>query len=463
MLEFPLVQALKSYDRHDRRRFHVPAHAGQCFYPADGFWQDPFRYDLTELDGLDVLSEPSGVLQASQEAMAELFGVGHSFMLINGASVGLTAAMLCLTPPGSKVLIPRNAHRAVLSGLILSGAIPAWFLPTALPDWELWGPVTIEQVKTQLRLHPDAQALVLTSPTYEGLGSDIEGIAELCQAAGVALVVDEAHGSLWPLHKALPPSACHQGADVVIHSLHKSGGSLTQSALAHLPYGSRISPDLYQQALNTLQSTSPSYLLMASLDGACGFLASREGQDRMAWLWQQVQTLQTDLQRELKAIRLFEPEPGLAACWDPCKLYLRHPWQSGEDWGASLEQRRQLAYESAKPGGVLYLANLGLREKDFETFYQAMSSEDKALEGLAPLTSPPKKSWTADCLPQMVLSPRDAFFAAGERVTARQAIHRVAKETIVHCPPGIPVLMPGERIVADHLPLLPKAGVWVVA
>ncbi len=465
-LETPLVDALKTYDRHDRRRFHVPAHAGQRLYEDASIWNQPFRYDLTELEGLDVLSEPDGVILEAQQRMAELFRVSHSFMLINGASVGLMAAMLCVAQPGAKVLIPRNAHRAVLSGLIISGAHPVWFLPSHLPEWDLWGPVTVEQVQTQLNQHPDATALFLTSPTYEGLGSDIQAIAQLCKAQGIALVVDEAHGSLWALSDQLPTSACHSGADVVIHSLHKSGGSLTQSALAHLPEGSCVAPALFQQALNTLQSTSPSYLLMASLDATCGFLGSNAGRARIEWLLSQVWAVRGTLQASLNHIRLYQPQGAAAQFWDPCKLYLSHPLQSGEDWGATLETEQQLAYESAKPGGVLYLANLGLSEADFEIFQTVITAEDTALPSAAlPFAALQQETVASEqaCLPEMILPPREAFFRKGQKVPMAAALNRIAKETVVHCPPGIPVLMPGERIQAAHLPFLPESGVWVVA
>lgn len=460
----PLVEALKTYDRHDRRRFHVPAHAGQNLYGSTfELLADPFRFDLTELDGLDVLSEPSGVIADAQARIAQLFGVAHSFMLVNGASVGLMAAMLSVVQPGEKVLVPRNAHRSVLSGLILTGAKPVWFLPERLPEWGLWGQVTVEHVQRELYAQPDIKALFVTSPTYEGLGSDIKAIAQLCKSRGVALVVDEAHGSLWPLSDELPVSACQSGADVVIHSLHKSGGSLTQSALAHLPQGSAVSPEDFQQALNTLQTTSPSYLLMASLDAACDFLSSNKGKQRIDLLLQEVDAIRDRFQNDLKVIRCFEPEGDAARFWDPCKFYLKHPFETGEDWGARLEDERQIAYESASPDGVLYLANLGLDDGDFAFFQQLILDEDKRLQGQAFPLNEAEEEVSALLTPEIALQPRDAFFAKGEKVAIDDSLGRIAKETVVHCPPGIPVLMPGERIQPGHLPLLPESGVLVVS
>ena len=445
----------------------MPAHAGQSLLLAgQDLLQDPYRYDLTELEGLDVLSEPSECLLEAQVEVAGRFGVDYSYFLVNGASVGLIAALLAAVKPGEKVLLPRNAHRSVLSGLILTGAQPVWFLPERLPEWGLWGGVNLENLAAQLHRHPDARAVCITSPTYEGIGSDVQALSALCRAQGVALIVDEAHGSLWPFTKQLPASACGFGCDAVIHSMHKSGGSLTQSALAHLPRGSRIAPDSFQQALNTLQTTSPSYLLMASLEASVAFLSSAQGQSRIQGLMDKTHALRRHLGETLQTFRLFQPAEESLGLWDPCKLYFRHFSLPGEEWGAYIESERQIAYESASPEGVLYLANLGLETEDFDAFRQVMQEEDQrfstagAVDGIDQaalgLTNP------AVLILEMAMLPREAFFCTGERVSSTQALGRVAKETIVHCPPGIPVLFPGERIQEAHLAFLPEEGVLVI-
>lgn len=463
----PLGQALRFYDRHERRRFHVPAHAGRFSGGADLF-TNPYRYDLTELDGLDVLSEPSGCLRDAQEQVAELFGAAHGFFLVNGATVGLLAALLTAVRPGDKVLLPRNAHRSVLSGLILTGAEPVWFLPERLPDWGLWGAVSLDEVRTRLLAQPDIKALLITSPTYEGIGSDIGALSQLCRERGVLLIVDEAHGSLWPFTRHLPTSAVHTGADAVIHSIHKSGGCLTQGALAHLPKNSRLDPMIFQQALNLVQTTSPSYLLMASLEATCHFLASDAGCERIERLFERVFTLRRELPPLLSALRLFEPEAANRTFWDPAKLYWTHPACSGEEWGARFELELKIAYESASPYGVLYLANVGLEDEDFLAFSTALRAGEPLLAAHYPKTE--GVSFQAELerrnptvvRPEMIMTPRDAFFSPGVHVPATNAIGRIAKEAVVHCPPGIPVLLPGERIHPLQLPFLPEDGVWVV-
>ena len=461
----PLVQALKDYDRLRRRRFHVPAHAGQNFADS-GILSDPFRFDLTELDGLDVLSEPSGCLLEAQAQTAEMFGVGHSYFLVNGATVGLMAAMLAVVKPGEKVLVSRNVHRSVLSGLILSGAEPVWFLPERLSEWGLWGSVTVESVQAQLDAQPDIKALFITAPTYEGIGSDIEALGRLCRERGVYFVVDEAHGSLWPFSDALPASACRASCDVVIHSMHKSGGCLTQGALAHLPHGSKIDPDIFQQALNTLQTTSPSYLLMASLDSSVHYLASEAGQARITQIINHTLNLRQNLVKQLKHFRLFTPQSERANYWDPCKLYFRHPGIAGEEWAADFEERHQIAYESASPDGALYLANLGLAPDDFSAFQSVFLQEDRMLvpsDSSSPNVQQAETLEPTVLLPTMAMLPRDAFFAPDCRVSVEEAAGRIAKETVVHCPPGIPVLFPGEVILETHLPYLEGDSVLVIA
>ena len=202
----PLLKALVDYQQLNRRRFHGPGHAGVSLGPeweaahcTLGFSSAALQFDLTELEGLDVLSEPEGCLRESQDLLAQRLDVAHSFYLINGSSVGLQASLLAAFQPGDKVLIPRNAHRSVLSGLILAGIHPVWCLPDWLDAWGLWGPLSTGTIETQLVNHPDIKGIVLTHPTYEGVLSPLDKIAKVCQANNLTLIVDEAHGGPFAL------------------------------------------------------------------------------------------------------------------------------------------------------------------------------------------------------------------------------------------------------------------------
>jgi arginine/lysine/ornithine decarboxylase len=205
---------------------------------------------------------------------------------------------------------------------------------------------------------------------------------------------------------------------------------------------------------------------MASLDAACDYLASPDGQARIDWLMAKVRHCRDSLTAKLRAFQLFQSESARKHLWDPCKLYLTHPAIPGEAWAMTLEADRQIAYESASPYGVLYLAGLGLVEDDFEAFQRIMIEEDQRLvvrePDEAPIQAALEQQNPSRLVPETALLPRDAFFAPGEHCPADQAIGRIAKETVVHCPPGIPVLLPGEHILDLHRPFLPADGLLVV-
>ncbi len=460
VVETPLIKAMLDYEALGRRRFTVPGHAGQPLIvspplaPFSGLPAAAFQYDQTEVEGLDVLSEPDGCLQEAQQAAAEAVGVAHSYFLVNGSTVGLMAAMLAGLQPGDAVLLPRNVHRSVLSGLILTGAVPIWFLPPWDAHWGLWQGISSAQVEDLLEKHPAVKALILPSPTYEGVGSEVAALSRLCRERNVLLFIDEAHGSLWPFCDQLPTSACVLPVDGVVQSFHKTGGSLTQSAMAHLPHRSRLCPEAFQQALNTLQTTSPSYLLLASLDASRAYLSAPVGQARIEALLQHVRTLRSGFDSNQSVFELYHPTEAAAPFWDPTRLYVRSLVESGETWTVRMEAERQLTYEAASPYGGLYVAGLGLEASDFQFFQAAFEAEARVMR----LSEQPP--WVPTCpalpLPETSLSPREAFFAQGVRLESAQAVGRVAKETVVHCPPGIAVVIPGEVIQRDHLPYLPK-------
>ncbi|MEB3245308.1 MAG: aminotransferase class I/II-fold pyridoxal phosphate-dependent enzyme [Vampirovibrionales bacterium] len=445
-----LTHALINTPSLHRHRFHVPGHAGRRIFAAPGLSPEACFYDVSEVEGVDVLSEPSGCIANSQAFAANLFAVARTFFTVGGASVGIQAAMLCLCSPGKRVLVPRNAHRSVLSGLILTGAQPVWLMP----DWHdagLFAPLAAAQVQAAFQRDESLAGLVLTSPTYEGWAADVLAIAEMCQRYNRFCIVDEAHGSLFALDDAWPDSACHaRGVDAVIHAAHKGLGSLTQTGLLHLPHGSRVAPEQAQQALNTLTSTSPSYLLLASLDAAMQFQASDAGKQARSNLMAHAKKTRDAIAHYSEMNLLDVPNLDLT------KLFVTTPY-CGEQWGAWLESERGIGYEAINAFGVLYAGGLGHTPNDWQTLTQALKHLDTCLDSLASEQCWPQRAkQCAFMMPDMACLPREAFFAPKTRVPAAQAVGRIAAETIVHCPPGIPVLLPGERVTELHVPCLPE-------
>jgi arginine/lysine/ornithine decarboxylase len=466
----PLLDALLNYTTLKRRRFHVPAHVGNAFWTGElaekadalGLQTSLIQHDLSELEGLDVLSTPEGVIAESQALTALRCGVAHSFYLINGASVGLHAALMTAFQPEDVVLMPRNVHRAVTTGRVMTGIRPAWFTPTWEADWGIWGAVTLEQLEEVFTNNPTAQGVVITSPTYEGIVSDIDGIAQWCQTKGIRLIVDEAHGSLFGHTPSTPPSATQfQGVDAVIQSFHKTAGSLTQSAVLHLPHGSSLSSQRLQDALNHLQSTSPNYLLLASLDLSSAWLGSLAGQAQRQSLWRNIKAIRERI-HGMTAFQLLETPNGKATSLDKLRLYLRHAYLNGQTWADELEQDHGISYELANPYGALFLGQIGHTPADFVAFMQGLQAVAKSHpKHLHPQYCGEATSFfeaiETPVLPEVdgALSPRDAFFSVSERLAVdEQLIGRLSGETVVSCPPGIPVLLGGERIQATHLPFL---------
>lgn len=462
----PINQAITHYQTLERIRFHVPGHSG--VYPFNLTKQSPsasiaepfYKADLTELEGMDVLSEPAGCIAESQALIATLYDVKASFYLLNGATIGLQAAMLSCFKPGDAVLLPRNVHRSVVAGLILVGLQPVWFLPKCYPDFGLWGAVTpkhLEQTFNQQfeSIQNKIAGVILTSPTYEGIGSDINAISQFCKSKNLKLIIDEAHGSLWPLSNLLPNSACQAKADVVIQSTHKGVGSVTQTAIAHLPKQSTIVPEVFQQALNTLHTTSPSYPLLANLEASILFGFSEEGQKKLKNNVEQSKQLREAIESELTQFKIFKLN---SESWDTSQLFIQNQYFSAEEWAVIVEEDYGVSFESMQPYGALYKVGLGLSKNNFDRLFSALQRwehKNPTKEIQSAYTFPEINGHYLPLNPNVAMSPRDAFFAAGEIINKTKAIGRIAKETIVHCPPGIPVLYPGEvidKLVFDYLP-----------
>jgi arginine/lysine/ornithine decarboxylase len=406
-----------------------------------------FQGDLTELEGLDILSQPEGCLKDAQHAYAQAVGATHTFFMTQGSSTGLQAAMLaCGLTEHHRVLLPRNAHRSALSGLILTGAYPDWLYPDWCPTWGMW--LGLQARHLPVKPPSGCKALIITSPIYEGLLADIPAIAAWCKQNNLYCIVDEAHGALWPFYpQGLPPSAISMpGVDIVVQSGHKTLGCLTPGALLHLPQGSSIGVDHMQQCINLLHTTSPSYPVLASLDAMRHHWQQPEGQAYLQHWWHTLQHLRQRL-NALSDLQLYtDPQH------DASKLLIRGLHQPNTDWALQLEAHANLPYEALTQHAALYVWGVGLTAKDSERFIESFAT----LKTHTQKTTPQVK--TAYALPTRVdsiLSPRQAFFAPGQRRHKTQAIGAIARHTQVTCPPGVPVVLHGERIQPEHLPHLP--------
>ncbi len=460
----PYLEAIVRYAERDPARFHVPGHKGgtgsdQAFRDAVGV--EALALDLAQgLDGID--EGPGQTPYALAELLAaEAYGAQRSWFLTNGASQGNHALCLALAPLGRTIIAQRNSHASVVDGLVLSGGIPIFIEAEYDADLGMALGVDPQKLAALIVANPQAKAAFIVSPTYYGLTADIAGCAEVAHAAGVALIVDQSWGAHLGFHPALPPSALALGADAVLTSMHKLGGSMTQSAILHLGSAERIDEEALVRAIRILRSTSQNTLLIASLDAARRQLATRGEQ----LLTDTIERL-TELRERLSAVPQLDlvdermvGRSGIAG-YDPLRVVLdvRGVGRSGVEFADALRRAYDVHPEMATQTEVVFVASLSESAQQLGRLAEAIEATVNRLARsghTVPPIQPPGPS--GGC----VVSPREAFLGEAEIVPLAQAVGRISCESIAGYPPGIPALLPGERIsaeVIDHLRQVVKTG-----
>ena len=452
-IKAPIVEALKTAYNHPTYQFHIPGH-------TKGFGTLPeFRrlvgkkalmVDTTdEFDNLGTLTPATGPIKEAEELAAKAFGAKRTFFLINGSTIGNLAIAMGLTRKGQKVIVNRNCHRSILTGLIISGAEPLWIVPEKLSDWGLWGNIEAKDVETLLENNDDVSAVWITNPTYEGVVSDIESIAKICKKFDVPLIVDEAHGCLWNFNDKLPTSSLKLGADIVVHSLHKTGGSMSQSSMLHVSENSKICVEDVERALMLLHTTSPSLMLLGSLDAARANLQSERGQKQLSKAIANAKFLRSEIDK-MKSIHHLKS--GFGYKTDVTKIFIKADGLSGKRLESILEIDFGIEVESASDEGLLVLSNIGNKRSDFEYLAQCLHKIDT--HNYKDIYYLENKKHMPMLTPIIKMSLRDAYFSEKEIIPKEQAVGRLSGEVVAECPPGISILLPGELITEAHLPYL---------
>lgn len=452
-IKAPLVEALHQATKNPTFQFHIPGHTkGQSTYPEFRklVGKKALSLDMTdEFDNLGTLHPATGPIKEAQELAAQAFGAQSTYFLLNGSTVGNLAIAMGLTKKGQKVIVNRNCHRSILTGLIISGAEPVWITPKRIEDWQIWGQISPEELDETLKSNPDTSFVWITNPTYEGVVSDIKSISEICKKHNVALVVDEAHGCLWHFDETLPASALDLGADIVLHSLHKTGGSLSQSSMLHIGKNSRIDPINIEKALKLLHTTSPSIMLLTSLDAARANLESPKGKKQLQKSIQNAKFLRKKIDK-LKTVHQLKSDFGYQT--DVTKIFIKVDGLSGIRLESILEIDFKIEVESAADSGVLLLSNIGNKRSDFK--YLADCLEQISKRKYSDIYYLEKRKHMPMLSPKIKMSLQEAFYSEKELVKKTEAIGRIAAEVIAECPPGISILLPGELITKEHLPYL---------
>ncbi|PYI50196.1 aminotransferase class I/II-fold pyridoxal phosphate-dependent enzyme [Paenibacillus flagellatus] len=444
----PLLDALLRHRERGTASFHVPGHkSGRGLPPVAGILREMMEIDMTEITGLDDLHHPEGAIREAQRLAASCFGAEETYFLVNGSTVGNLAAITALCGRGDTLIVQRNVHKSVLHGLMLAGAQAVFLTPRFDRRSGLSTGVRTADVETALTMYPEAKGVLLTNPSYYGLGVDLASIAEKVHARGKPLIVDEAHGAHFGFHPALPPSALSGGADLVVQSTHKMLTSMTMGAMLHVQ-GSRVDRGLLRQRLSMLQSSSPSYPIMASLD-AGRLLMETEGAERLDDALRTVERVESYV-RDKPWYRTLPAAPADAyETKDPFKVAVSDATGALDGFALrdELELRGMMA-EMADSRHTLLVFSLASEPMDADRLIRALD-DIAAVHGLA--NRPTMEALSERLLFDEAPVSEPVRFGMDQQGRSTEvpllgSAGCVCAEMVVPYPPGIPVLYPGERI-----------------
>lgn len=449
----PLFNALKEHAEGNTISLHVPGHKNGKLLPISTMAQDFLKLDVTELTNLDDLHSPEGVILEAEKLLAAAYRVERSFFLINGSTVGNLAMLMATLHEGDTVFVQRNCHKSILNGIELVKAKPILLGPEENKEWGVAGGVSLNTVKMAFQQYQDCKAIVLTYPNYYGMTYNLEEIIQFAHEKGLPVLIDEAHGAHFMGGDYFPSSAIELGADVVVQSAHKTLPAMTMGAYLHVN-SDYISPEMINHYLRILQSSSPSYPIMASLDVARAYIANYSIEDEQ-YLKRIIEDFKDALQ-QIGEIKVLEYPNGLG---DPLKITIQSKCgYTGYELQCMLEEQG-IFTEMADPKNVLLVLPLLKKGMDFP-FSEISSKIKVALKGRCisiEEESENQNYFTKDKISTIHRSNSQNMM----ELPLRKAKNYICAETITPYPPGIPFLLCGEKISEEDingLSLLIKSG-----
>lgn len=445
----PILEALERFKTMRMVPFDVPGHKRGRGNPelTEFLGEACLSVDVNSMKMLDNLCHPVSVIREAEELAAEAFGAAHAFFMVGGTTSSVQAMVLTACKRGDKIILPRNVHRSVINAMILCGAVPVYVNPQTDRRLGISLGMRLSDVEEAVAAHPDAKAIFVNNPTYYGVCSNVRGIAELAHAHGMLLLADEAHGTHFYFHEGLPQAAIHAGADMASISMHKSGGSLTQSSV--LLVGERVHAGYVHQIINLTQTTSASYLLMTSLDVSRRNMAMR-GRASI----EKVVRLVEYAREEINAIGGYYAYSSELVNGDSVydfdrtklSIFTRAIGLAGIEVYDLLRDEYDIQTEFGDIGNLLAYISIGDRPKDIERLVSALSEIKRNYR-----KNPTGMLESEYIRPDVVLAPQEAFYAEKESLPIAETRGRVCSEFVMCYPPGIPILAPGERVTEDIL------------
>lgn len=452
--------------------FHMPGHKGKGFYP----FPDSYAMDVTEVPGTDDLYHPEGILAQSMKQISDIYGTEESILLVNGSTAGVTAAITAIGKPGDTIAIARNCHKSVYNAALMNDYQVVYIEPQPTDIYGVFGSIDPNRVQEVLKKNNAIKAVVLTSPTYEGIVSDIAAISQMAHERECCVIVDEAHGAHFDYSELLPQSACRMGADIVIQSTHKTLPALTQTGLCHVMSWAYINKKRLIEALQMVQTSSPSYVLMASIDSAVRYMDRHRSSFTTF-----IQQLQTIISGEIQGGYFLGANKPIVYDQDPTRLtfIIEEAEITGYDLMGYLRAHDNIQAETAGMEHVIFIVTIA---DDIPKILTLMASIEKAINALMWMHSPTKNSEgdtvqrltiestinssqetiqkknmpikdTVMAYPktQAVMTMHEAYYSCTRMQPINETIGCVSASFLIPYPPGIPIVCPGEVISEDIL------------
>lgn len=446
MAKAPLFEKLIEYNNEDIYPFHMPGHKLGKILDSSYL----LKLDVTEVKGMDNLYEPEEVIAKAEELAAKTFGAEETLFLVNGSTTGVIASILGVCNPKDEIIIARNSHHSAHNGMILGDIIPCYINPQIIQPYGLLGGISPNSIEETIKMYPKAKCIFITSPTYEGFTSNIKKIAQIAHKYNKVLIVDEAHGSHFKFHSFFPKTALSQGADIVIQSIHKTLPALTQSALIHFQ-GTRVNRKKVKQILRMIQTSSPSYILMGMMD----LLRKKLDEKQNRWFEHYINNLinlRNNL-RGLKNIKLLGEELNNQYGTEEIDIsrlvfYTGGTDKSGLEIDKLLREKYRIQMELSSEIHLIAITSVADTNVGFERLINSIKNIDKEL-----ILQKENADINDMIYPssEIVISPREAFYAPKEIISLNEAEGRISSNFVVFYPPGIPLLSPGEKITKYHI------------
>lgn len=448
-----LYEKLKEYKTENVYPFHMPGHKRMLVNKI----QNPYEIDITEIDGFDNLNDPQDIILQSMEEVAKFYNVKKTFYLVNGSTVGLLATITATCKRGDKILMARNCHKAVYHAVRLLQLKPIYLPMIYDEERQLCIGIDEDKLKEQLEREQGIKAVVVTSPTYEGIVMHIEKIKMCIKPQNIPLIVDEAHGAHFPFFHKFPMSAIEKGADIVIQSLHKTMPAFTQTAIIHVCHNEKLAQQV-QEYLSIYQSSSPSYLFMAGIEYAIhyGITNTKQFEDYYEMLSCYREKLSHFRHFELLSEHSLE-EYNICAI-DPCKLvfFLKNTSWTGNKISDLLLEKYKIQMEMSDKNFVLGISTVMDIKEGFERLYDALLEIDQMLSEENTLKNEENVMKFREIFSdnEKCCEPFEALESEREWVELEKAEDKICGDYIYLYPPGIPLLVAGERIKKSHITAL---------